>query len=102
MKIVPIFADKLYAFHYKGEPDNELGRLLALWNDTLHLYQFVIQNKKDAPKKKSTKALVEQIIENANEVDDILIELAENENRALDEFFKPLNNQEYKMLALSR
>ena len=97
MKIVTIFAEKLYAFHYKGEADNELDRLLSLWNDTLYLYQFVTQNKNDTPKNKSTRALVEQIIENANEIDDTLIELTENKKRNLDEFFVALDNKEYRL-----
>lgn len=34
MKIVRIFAEKLFAFKYQNEADNELRRLLTLWNDT--------------------------------------------------------------------
>lgn len=43
MKIICIFADHLFAFHFKDETYNELRRLLILWNDTSYLHHFVMQ-----------------------------------------------------------
>ncbi len=102
MKIVPIFADKLFSIHYDGEEVNELDRLLSLWNNVLEVFEFVKQNISDAPKNKSIKELSEQIIENAVEIDNTLNELSQNNNRNLDDFFKPLNNQEYRIIELSK
>ena len=102
MKIVPIFADRLFAFHYENEADNELGRLLKLWNDTSYLYQFVTQHRDDGPKDVSILALINQIIENANDIDNRLNEISSDESRSLEEFFRPLHNQEYRIVELSK
>ncbi len=102
MKIVRIFADQLFSFHYDSETNNELHRLLTLWNDIEYLYQFVVQNKKDAPKNISIEALVSQLIDNANDIDDTLYEISNTPEKCLEEFFKPLDNQEYKIVELSK
>lgn len=102
MKIVAIFANQLFAFHYDGEKMNELRRLLTLWNETAYLYEFVKSNKKDVPKDVSIQNFVYQLIDNANEIDDTLYEISVNSKRSLDEFFKPLDNQEYQIVELSK
>lgn len=102
MNIVRIFADQLFAFHYENEADNELRKLLKQWNDTSHLYQFVTQNKGDAPKNVPVQTLINQIIENAKDIDDTLNEISTGQSRSLEEFFKPLDNQEYHIVELSK
>jgi cell division protein FtsB len=102
MKIVRIFADQLFAFQFNNEKMNELQRLLTLWNDTAHLYKFVTENKSDVPKDLSISSLVFQLSENANEIDDTLNEISSNSERSLEEFFKPLDNQEYHIVELSK
>jgi hypothetical protein len=102
MKIVDIFANgKLYAFHYDGEKDHELDRLLDLWNDPNYLYGFITQHKSDTPKDKTPYKLYNEILDNANELEDILDEIATDNDRQFEEFFKPLHNQEYKLVELS-
>ncbi len=104
MRIVRIFADQsnLFAFCFKGEKMNELRRLLKLWNDTAYLFEFVKNNKSDVPKNIPIPTLVFQLIDNANEIDDTLIKISNDPNRRLEEFFKPLNNQEYRIVELSK
>ena len=102
MKIVRIFADQLFAFQYKNEADNELRRLLTLWNDTAHLYQFVTQHKADVPEDVPIPALINQLIDNANDIDDTLYEISKYPDKNLEEFFKPLDNQEYHIMELSK
>ena len=102
MKIIRIFADQLFAFHYKNEADNELRRLLNQWNDTAYLYQFVTQHKTDAPKSGPVQTLIKQLIDNANDIDDTLNEISTDPSRSLEEFFKPLDNQEYHIVELSK
>ncbi len=102
MKIHRIFADILYASHFNGEKMNELRRLLTLWNDTEYLYRFVTENKSDVPKDITIGSLVYQLIENANEIDDTLNEISSEPERSLEEFFKPLDNQEYHIVELSK
>lgn len=102
MEIVRIFEDQLFAFRYENEADNELRRLLNQWNDTFHLYQFLTQNAGDIPKGTLIPLLINQIIANANDIDDALNDISLNQLRNLDEFFKPLHNQEYRILELAK
>lgn len=102
MKIVRIFGDQLFTFHFNDEKMNELQRLLTLWNDTAYLYKFVTENRLDVPKDEPIPSLVLQLNENANEIDDILNEISSDSRRSLDEFFKPLDNKEYHIVELSK
>jgi len=102
MKIVRIFADQLFAFHFNSEKIDELRRLLTLWNDTAYLYKFVTENKSDVPKGVSIPTLVFQLNDNANEIDGTLNEISSDPKRRLEEFFKPLHNQEYHVVELSK
>lgn len=100
MKIVSIFAPNLYSFQYSSTK-SELRRVLDLWNNPNHLFQFVEANKQDIGKR-SVEAVVEQILEEAQELDDLLYYLSNNEVENFDQFFKPLENTEYKIRVLSR
>ena len=102
MKIVCIFAEQLYAFHYDNEDENELYRLLSLWNDVSYLYQFIKDNQVDIPRFLTTEELLNQIIQNAHDIDNALYDIATNDYRELEEFFKPLDNQEYYVVELSK
>lgn len=102
MKIVSIFGHKLFAFRYPTETDNELSRILKEWNDTYYLYNFISNNKGDIPKNKNIAELVNQLIEDANEIDETLIMLSKNKTKKLEAFFKPLDNQEYRIVTLSK
>jgi hypothetical protein len=102
MKIIDIFANgKLYAFKYNGETDHELERLLNLWNDTNYLHTFIKTHNKDISNYKAPYKVFNEILDNANDIEDILIEIAEDDDRQFEEFFKPLHNQEYKVVQLS-
>lgn len=102
MKIVRIFEDQLFAFHFESEFMNELQRLLKLWNDTEYLYEFLKDNKSDLPKGVLISTLVFQLIDNANDIDDTINEISSDPNRRLEDFFKPLDNQEIHIVNLSK
>ncbi len=103
MKIIDIFAnEKLYAFHYEGEEDHELDRLLNSWTELEYLHKFLKANAKDIPSNKSPNQIFNEIQDNADEIEDLLIEIAESNERQFEEFFKALDNNEYKVLELSR
>lgn len=104
MKIVRIFTDQLslLAFRFEGKKMNELRRLLTLWNNTAYLYEFVSNNISDVPKNITIGTLVFQLIEEANDIDDTLNEISINPRRSLEEFFTPLDNQEYHIVELSK
>lgn len=100
MKIVPIFEEKLYAFEFI-ENLNVLDELLNLWNDPSYLFQFVKENI-EIQKGKSIHDIINQIIDDANYIDDLLIEIDNDPKRTLDEFFKPLHNHEFREITLSK
>lgn len=94
MEIVNIFAHRLFAFRYAGEADNEYDRLLDLWDDMGYVYNFLKENKQDIPKTKTILQIAECIIEDAIEIDEVLIEITETKDKTLSHFFKPLHNLE--------
>lgn len=102
MKIVHIFAQKLFTFHFDGEEDNELRRILNEWNDRAYLHHFLKANQADIPKKETIVSLSEKISDDANQMDDILLEICKDDSRNLSSFFKPLNNEEYRILNISQ
>lgn len=102
MRIVSIFAEKLFAFHFENEAENELKRLLDLWNDTLHISDFLEEHKLDIPTNEDINTLSFKLLEFANEIDDTLIELANDNSLQLEQFFAPLHNEEFLEVTLSR
>lgn len=101
MKIVSIFAGKLFSFHFPDESENELKRILSLWRDSEFLEQFYYENKGDL-KGISYETFSQNIIDDANQLDDTLYNLSQNESSDYDVFFKQLNNQEYQFKLLSK
>jgi hypothetical protein len=97
MEIVNIFAPSLFAVQYKGEKMNELRRLLNQWNDTAYLFDFLKEHKADKPRNITVENLIEQISEDANDIDDTLNAITTNQKLSLENFFKPLNNNEYRL-----
>ena len=77
MKIIDIFAnEKLFTFHYEGEDDHELDRLLNSWTEPEYLHKFLKANAKDIPNNKSRNQIFNEIQDNADEIEDLLIEVA--------------------------
>lgn len=101
MKIVAIFAHRLFAFHYNGEANNEYDRLLDLWTDTEYVWSFLNENKRDIPKDKTQRQFVEYISQDAINIDEQLIRITETTDQSLSYFFKPLYNNEYEFKTLS-
>ena len=101
MKIVAIFAQRLFAFRYKDEADNEYNRLLDLWTDTEYVRNFLNANEKDIPNHKTKRKFVEYIRQDAYSIDEQLIRITETTDQSLSHFFKPLHNNEYEFKILS-
>lgn len=102
MRIVSIFADKLFAFHFENEEENELSRLLNLWSDPLYISDFLEQHKADIPPHEDINQLPFKIFNYANDIDDKLLNLSQNDVPQVGEFFAPLHNQEYHQVELSK
>lgn len=96
MKIVPIFAKKLYSFHYAEEELNEYDRLLELWNDPEYLKQVATKNQIENPKK-----FIYDIMNDADNFDYFIYELTNDNKLSLNHFFQPLDNREYQSVILS-
>jgi len=88
MKIVPIFAKKLFAFHYDDEVFNEYERLMNLWTDIEYLRNFAIENNV-----KEKKTFIENVKENAEYIQDIMEDISMDKGR-LEHFFRQLNDLE--------
>ncbi len=101
MKIVSIFVHKLFAVHYEGETANEFDRLLDLWHDTSFLYQFLKENESDLRLGVSVKQMAKSLIQDAESIEDTLIDIADHPNKTLDEFFHPLSTHEHQVRVLS-
>lgn len=101
MKIIPIFEQNLYSFRFPDEIEDELTRNLRIWRDIDYLYEFYHNNKRDIQQPITLSFFIEQIIEQANELDNNLLRLYKSEIR-FDHFFRPLHNQEYKIIRLSK
>ena len=93
MEIVCIFAERLFAFRYPEEEDNEYDRLLNLWNDVEYVYNFLKENREDIPKDKDIWQVADHITEDAEKIDEILINIGA-EDKILSCFFRPLHNLE--------
>lgn len=95
MKIVPIFEDKLFAFHYKNEADDEYNRLMDLWTNVDYLYAYAKENLiYDA------SAFVETILRNAEDLQDWIAEIHYS-GHLYGLYFKPLQISESTIKQLS-
>jgi len=88
MKIVRIFAEKLFAFHYDNENENELARLLEQWNDAHWLYGYFQKNGLNTLE---IYDFSEEIFENLSEMENLLDNI-ENDRAKLNELFRPLDD----------
>jgi hypothetical protein len=111
MEIIGIFVkdyEGLYSIKYPGCPDNEFERLFELWNDREYLLNFCLENKDDIFTDfwgtSKLEDFVEEIIDEAYELEKIFLEYSENEflikDNMLQTIFKPLNNNEYSLPVL--
>jgi len=98
MKIVNIFAEQLYAFHYQGEAENEYDRLIEDWTDVSYLRNYAKQNNI-----KDVNQFVKDKLKDAEQIEDLLEEIATN-NQQLEYYFEPLFSTESgtKILSLQK
>ena len=98
MKIIAIFAEKLYACQYDKQGFNEFARLMNLWGDTTYLSRYAYENNIS-----DVRGFVREIRANAKYIDDLMEEIYVS-NAPLSFFFKPLNNLEtgIKILSLQK
>jgi|AntRauTorckE5430_2_1112549.scaffolds.fasta_scaffold00136_18 hypothetical protein len=101
MEIVDIFAEKLYAVKHAYDTIDVYNKCIESWTDVEYVREFVKKHQSDI-KGKDINKVVENIIEDAEDIDQLLYELSLSTNENIDEFFAPLLNSEYKVQLLSR
>ncbi|MBP6871945.1 MAG: hypothetical protein KBC43_08060 [Bacteroidales bacterium] len=95
MKIVTIFAEKLFSFHYEGEVDNEFDRLMELWTNPQYLKKFAEDNEIA-----DVEDYVLDRLSDAEQIQDVLDEI-ETDEVPLEQYFKPLFDKETGIKILS-
>lgn len=95
MKIVAIFEPELFSFHYENEQDNEYGRLMSLWTDAGYLQAYAQNNQVE-----NIYGFIDDILRNAEEIQDYLESLSRNE-QPFGFYFQALQESEAKGKILS-
>lgn len=88
MKIVTIFAEKLFAFHYENETDNEYDRLMDLWTDVAYLHLYAKKNNV-----LNMNEFTEKILQDTEQIQDVLENFNQN-NQPYRFYFEPLQDSE--------
>lgn len=110
MEIVPIFGEKLFAFKYNGESEDEFRRIFNLWADPEHLEAFFENNKSDLTDGYygtfSVEGAIFETYEDAEYLEQRLLLLSEQSSsdqlKGLEQIFKPLHNSQTKILQLNK
>jgi hypothetical protein len=84
MKIVPIFAENLFSFHYQNEKENEFDRLMELWTDVGYLHDYATHNAIT-----DIQSFINDIIHDAEQIQDFLENIDQIDER-LEIYFQPL------------
>ena len=90
MKIISIFAEQLFSFHYDNEKDNEYGRLMDLWTDAGYLQSYAISNKVS-----DVYGFIDDVSEDAEQIQDFLENISQN-NQPYGFYFEALQESERK------
>jgi ribosomal protein L16 Arg81 hydroxylase len=100
MKIVDIFAERLYSFVYKSDDGlnyqiNEFDRLIELWTDVNYLRDFAKQNQVE-----DINGFVRDKLRQVEKVQDLFEEISISE-KSLASFFTPYRDTEMGFVLLS-
>ena len=72
-----------------------------MWGNIEYLYEFLQQNKQDIPKGRSLGDIALEISEDAYLIDSTLMQMIDEVDKSLSQFFKPLRNLESGIKVLS-
>ena len=96
MKIIPIFAPRLFSIQYDAANPSEFERLFDDWQDPELLYQFFTENEADLISGFFGTISIEQAAlktrAEARKLEEKLSKLAKSTSKSLDEVFIPLRN----------
>lgn len=94
MKIIRIFEEQLFAFHYHNEVDNEYDRLVELWTDVTFLWNYANKNNVN-----DINGFINDILQDAEQIQDFLENIQQN-NQPYGFYFEPLQDSERNNLLL--
>lgn len=104
MKLITIFADRLYAFKFDDEQTDEFERAFDLWTDNEYLKDFFEENIQDLNDKfynvNSTDDAVMITLNESYEFQEIILEAAKGNN--LNKLFKNLDNKQFRHVSLGK
>lgn len=97
MKIVTIFANRLYAIQYDDQSEDELSRIVNLWKDLEYLFNYFDRNvdylEGSFWNGITIEDLTDKTLELLDDIYDDIIRCAEDDNESgLDAMFWPLRN----------
>lgn len=97
MKIVRIIAviNSLLSVKFEENEDNEFDILFDQLNNIEFLYEFFKEHEQDL-RGKSIQQAIEQTLDDAEQLEDKLLDVAEG-NSKLQTLFKPLSNSDYRL-----
>lgn len=101
MKIISIFAKKLFAIQYSNDTEDIYTTLMEKWTDVYYVREFVKEHKVDI-KNINVNQVVQKIIADAQAIDDTLLDLAKDKQELIDQFFVPLSLSEHYVQLLSK
>ena len=107
IKIVHIFAHRLFAFHYEGEEANELERLFDQWQDIEYLFEFFEEHAGDLLNGFFDPISVEDAVTEtraeAKLLEEQLMSLCDSDDgSSLESIFKLLDNRHYRVIQLEK
>lgn len=88
MKIVRMFDNQLFSFHFENEKFNEIERLLNNWSNTEFLFNYAKVNKVS-----DQIAFVRSILSQVEKIENMLFLIAQK-NYPIRQLFKPLELSE--------
>lgn len=94
---------KLWAVRFDGEPDNELSKLFARWNNAEWLRSFFIENIDDLSsyfKITDITQAVKDTIEDSEQLECVLLDLSPEADLSM--LFRPLSNSEASDVMLQK
>ncbi len=103
MKIVPIFASKLFSFHYPQEAENEYDRLTMLWNDPEYLFEYAEKNESfiHSYLSMSIEKFINCILDDVDILEEMLETHFYGKSLSLNMCFQPLYDKESQCKRLS-
>ena len=96
MKIVSIFASNLYSFHYDNDGMNIYDKLMDLWLDVSYLRSYGKENQV-----KDLSGFIREILADTEYIQSFMADTVKGKSN-IDEFFRPLDNNERVHKVLSK